>query len=144
MRGDDRAHRARHRVAPEVTPPEKNERLDDEPVIVASSFGLISAEDAGLLIEANLGGAEFILLDVRTPSGFASGHIPGAVKPDYRGETFSEDGLRFGGSSTILVYRRSRGRSAAAGQVLRDLGFCCAYDMDGGIPAWTGAGYPTE
>ena len=129
---------------PEVTPPEENECLDDEPVVVAPSFGLISVEDADLLIEANLGDAEFILLDVRTPSEFASAHIPGSANVNYRGETFSEDVLRFAVSSTLLVYCRSGARSAVAVRVLRDLGFCCLYDMSGGILAWTGAGYPTE
>lgn len=71
-------------------------------------------------------------------------NIPGLVNVDYRGETFSENVLRIDVSSTILVYCRSGGRSAVAVQVLRDLGFCCLYDMDGGILAWTGAGYPTE
>jgi len=129
---------------PEVTPPEENECLDDELMVVAPSFGLISVEDADLLIEANLGDVEFILLDVRTPSESASAHIPGSVNVNYRGETFSEDVLRFAVSSTVLVYCRSGARSAAAVRVLRDLGFCCLYDMNGGILAWTGAWYPTE
>ena len=129
---------------PKVTPPEENECLDDEPVVVAPSFGPISVEDADLLIEANLGDGEFILLDVRTPSEFASARIPGAVNVNYRSKTFSEDVLRFAASSTVLVYCQSGVRSGLAIRVLRDLGFCCLYDMDGGILAWAGAGYPTE
>jgi hypothetical protein len=51
---------------------------------------------------------------------------------------------RTNASTTILVYCRSGGRSAAAVQILRDLGFRCLCDMDGGIPAWVAAGHSTK
>lgn len=84
---------------------------------------------------------DHILIDVRTPEEFASGHIAGAVnipvqELDQRLSEVPDD-------KEIVVYCRSGNRSATATQILTSSGYDGVYDM-GGIIAWQQAGLPVE
>ncbi|HBC70161.1 MAG TPA: rhodanese-like domain-containing protein [Sutterella sp.] len=79
---------------------------------------------------------EAIVIDVRTPEEFQSGHIPGAINLPLAAivsgnipVTFSDKGR------TYLVYCRSGRRSAAAVRLLSSLGYRSLYDF-GGILDW--------
>ena len=79
---------------------------------------------------------EFILLDVRQPEEYRTGHIPGAVfipLPDLIDKTGEIDPAK-----AVLVYCRSGNRSRAAAAFLLSEGFPEVYSMDGGITAWNG------
>lgn len=84
---------------------------------------------------------DHLLVDVRTPEEFASGHIPGAINisvqslPD-RLDEIPED-------QTLVVYCRSGNRSATATVILVDAGYSPVHDL-GGIQDWVSAGYPVE
>ena len=76
-----------------------------------------------------------IILDVRSASEFAQGHIPGAILlPDYdikdRADYVLTDTY-----ALILVYCRSGNRSRAATSLLLSMGYENVYDF-GGINAW--------
>ena len=76
-----------------------------------------------------------IILDVRTPAEFASGHIEGAVNIPV--ETIGKEppeGLS-DLDATILVYCRSGNRSATASKALVSMGFSEVYDF-GGLNTW--------
>ncbi len=82
-----------------------------------------------------------LLLDVRTPEEFASGHIPGAVNISL--QTLQSRLGSIPSDQPVVIYCRSGNRSATAAQLLADAGYQNIYDM-GGILAWQSAGLPIE
>ena len=81
-------------------------------------------------------GSEFIILDVRQPEEYRSGHLPGAVfipLPDLINKVGELDHAK-----PIIAYCRSGNRSRAAAAFLLIYGFSKVYSMDGGITAWNG------
>ena len=130
-----------------ITPDEENECLIDEELpselgkVNVPAFGLITPSEAAGLIETNLGNPAFVLLDVRTPEEFASGHIAGAVNLDYKSPDFQQDLEKLDKSLIYLVYCRSAGRSGRAAAVMEELGFTNVYDMAGGILQWQDEGF---
>ena len=65
-----------------------------------------------------------VVIDVRTPEEFASGHIEGAINIPYDTITAKLPALaRIGKNENILVYCRSGRRSAIAKQSLAELGY---------------------
>jgi len=86
---------------------------------------------------------EYLLLDVREPTEYQAGHIPGALLVPL-GELEARQG-ELDRSKRIIAYCRSGNRSMAAATALCGLGFKSIYHLDGGILAWqyeTIAGMP--
>ena len=80
------------------------------------------------------------IVDVREPAEYEAGHIPQAqLLPmrmvPYQSKNFSKD------SALVLVCRTGR-RSRLAAGIMQDLGFTHVFNLEGGILAWEGAGYP--
>ena len=76
-----------------------------------------------------------IILDVRSASEFAYGHIPGAILlPDYDIK-YSAEQILPDTDALILVYCRSGNRSRAATSLLLSMGYVNVYDF-GGINTW--------
>lgn len=82
-----------------------------------------------------------LLIDVRTPAEFATGHIPGAINipVDELANRLSE----VPDSQPVVVYCRSGNRSAQAGRTLAQAGYTDIYDL-GGLNAWTAQGLPVQ
>ena len=85
--------------------------------------------------------APHMLLDVRTPQEFASGHIAGA-------ENIALQSLpqRIGDipqDRPIVIYCRSGSRSRSAARVLAQAGYVDVYDL-GGIIKWQASGLPVQ
>ena len=78
-----------------------------------------------------------IVLDVRRPDEYVSGHIPGAVcLPNENIGTEMPAELP-DPDQVILVYCRTGRRSKEASQKLADMGYTNVYEF-GGIIDWTG------
>ncbi len=88
---------------------------------------------AGLLEKKN---EPYILLDVRTPAEYASGHIPGAVNIPY--DELGKRPPSADKKALIIVYCRSGNRSGIAKKTLEAAGFVRVEDF-GGIGRWNGA-----
>ena len=78
----------------------------------------------------------YVLVDVRTPAEYESGHIPTAVNVPVdvigtRPPTEDKGAL-------IIVYCRSGNRSATARQILVDLGYTNVVDF-GAVSRWEGS-----
>lgn len=82
-----------------------------------------------------------LLIDVRTPEEFASGHISGAVNIPV--ESLQSRLSEVSNAQPIVVYCRSGNRSATASQILEQAGYSNVYDL-GGIIDWTAQGFPVE
>jgi rhodanese-related sulfurtransferase len=98
------------------------------------------AELAGLIASAE----PPVILDVRSPEEFASGHIPGAVNIPY--DQLSERLAASGLSPTdeIVVHCESGRRAQIAETALRDSGYTDVRDLTGHMAAWRAGGYPLE
>ena len=83
-----------------------------------------------------------VILDVRTASEFAEGHIQGAILIDQGQPDFMEKAkAALPKDKTIAVYCRSGRRSANAAGKLADVGYKCV-NLKGGIIAWKDANMP--
>ena len=83
-----------------------------------------------------------IVLDVRTPSEFANGHIAGATNLDFHAPDFQARLEKLDKHQTYLVHCAVGGRSARAGALMSTLDFDSVYDLKGGLGAWEKAGKP--
>lgn len=81
-----------------------------------------------------------VLIDVRTPSEFASGHLPGATNLDLNGGAFAAQVASLDKSKTYALYCHSGNRSGQALSLMKAAGFTSVYHLNGGITAWTNAG----
>jgi rhodanese-related sulfurtransferase len=84
------------------------------------------------------------LLDVRTPGEFEAEHIAGAynVPLDTLGEHGTE--IRAAVADPVVLICRSGQRARRAEQALKGAGMDNLHVLDGGMAAWTGAGYPVQ
>lgn len=99
-----------------------------------NSYKQISQAEAMEMMNNESG---YIILDVRTESEFAGGHIPGAVC--IPNETIDESVMEKlpDKEQIILIYCRSGNRSKQASEKLADMGYVNVYEF-GGINTWTG------
>ncbi len=95
----------------------------------------VSVEQVRGLIEKKRPG-EYCLLDVRQPSEYAEGHLPGARLMPLSELTLRHEELDPG--RTTVVYCRSGQRSRSAAGILNGLGFPKVLSMAGGIMAYRG------
>lgn len=117
------------------TIPNNNEKDDDmnnqennSPI----TYTMISAEEAKRIMDTETG---YVIVDARTDSEYADGHIPGAVLiPEYEVATKAE-GIIKNKDTKILVYCRSGRRSKIAAEELVKLGYTNVYEF-GGIIDW--------
>lgn len=86
-------------------------------------------------------GTEHILVDVRTPEEFASGHIAGAVNISL--QSLPQRMSELPQDRPIVLYCRSGNRSNTAAQMLARAGYTDIYDL-GGVIDWRAQGLPLQ
>jgi rhodanese-related sulfurtransferase len=114
----------------------------DAPAAKAAAPARVNTKIAPVDYQTQFGaGAEHLLVDVRTPEEFASGHIAGAVNipVDELAQRLNEVPQ----DKPVVLYCRSGNRSGQAAQILDQAGYPQIYDL-GGIVAWTEQGFPVE
>lgn len=80
-----------------------------------------------------------VVLDVRTEEEVADGIIENAIHIDiYKGQEFINEIEDLDKSKNYYVYCRSGNRSGQACQIMEQLGFENAYNLEGGMLEWTG------
>ncbi len=85
-----------------------------------------------------------VVLDVRTASEFAEGHIERALNIDYKQDDFAEKAkATLPLDKKIAIYCRSGRRSAGAAGILTSAGYQLV-NLKGGIIAWKEAGLPIK
>lgn len=95
----------------------------------------ITMEEAKTIFETK---GDYIILDVRRPDEFASGHIPGAINVANESIVDTQPEQLPNKDQVIYVYCRSGNRSKQASQKLADMGYTKIIEF-GGIIDWTGA-----
>ena len=104
-----------------------------------SQITLVSVTEANALIK---GQGDLIILDVRTPEEFSSGHMEKAQNIDFKAADFAEKLKKLDKSKSYIVHCASGNRSGKATAQTSKLGFENITDIDGGIKAWKGANLP--
>ena len=103
-------------------------------------FTQISMEELAQRLQTE---SDYILLDVRTPEEFSTGHIPGAICIPNESIGKQEITVLPNKKQRIYIYCRSGRRSQTASKKMQQQGLK-VYDMKGGFNAWKAAGMPVE
>lgn len=74
-----------------------------------------------------------VLVDVRTPGEFLSGHIDKAVNIDFENQSFISELKKLDTTKTYFVYCRSGNRSGQAVSLMKANGIKNIYELQGGI-----------
>jgi rhodanese-related sulfurtransferase len=116
-----------------------------EQVSVARA-GIENLRPAEVKAELTCGGV--LLVDVREPAEVAAGAIEGAVlaprgKLEFCADPRSPDHHEaFERSRRVIVYSSAGRRSALAARSLQELGYADVAHLEGGVAAWSAAGFP--
>ena len=80
-----------------------------------------------------------VILDVRTEDEYNDGIIQDAINIDiHKGQEFISEIEALDKTKKYYVYCRSGARSGKACQIMNELGFENAYNLEGGIMGWEG------
>ena len=97
-------------------------------------FTQISMEELAQRLQSE---SDYILLDVRTPEEFSTGHIPGAICIPNESIGKQEITVLPNKKQRIYIYCRSGSRSKQAADKLLDMGYTNLVEA-GGIMDWQG------
>ena len=100
-------------------------------------FARVSAEEAKRLIDAD----QVQLIDVREPNEYARDHIPNARLVPLGTLMADPDALA---NDDVLFICEMGVRSAVACEFAASMGLERLYNLEGGMTAWRGQGYPVE
>lgn len=100
---------------------------------------VLEPADAAAVIDAE---PDRVIIDIRTPEEFASGHLEGAELIDFYQPDFADRVAALDRDTAYVIYCRSGNRSGQARALFDELGFADVVDIGGGIAAWQQAGLP--
>jgi rhodanese-related sulfurtransferase len=103
-----------------------------------SSSGVQTVDPKAFLTTAGQTGT--VVVDVRTPSEYAAGHIQGAINIDVEAATFDAEIAKLDKNATYAVYCHSGRRSGLATDAMGKAGFTHVYNLSGGISDLASAG----
>lgn len=91
------------------------------------------------------GAAKPLVLDVRTPDEFASGHIPGAKNVDFFADDFEKQLVALKESGPVIVHCAAGNRSSQAlPKIVALKKFAAIYHLKAGFSGWKSAGKKIE
>ena len=102
----------------------------------SSIIETISPRQVADLLSQRNGDPNFIILDIRTPAEFKTGHLHNAVLLDYYSKIYLSELKRLDKTKTYLIYCRSGNRSGRSLGLIKEMGFQSVYNMDQGIIGW--------
>jgi rhodanese-related sulfurtransferase len=105
-------------------------------------FTAVSPREASALIEKNEGNSDFVILDIRTPGEYQSGHIENSIMIDFYSKTFAEEVNRLDKGKTYLIHCRSGNRSTRSMELFKKLQFQKIFHLSSGINGWNSKGLP--
>lgn len=90
--------------------------------------------------DKNIKQGGFVLVDIRTPREYSSGHIDKAINIDFYSPDFQTEFVKAVGNKKALIYCASGNRSNQALQIFQKNRNLKMFDLVGGIQAWKGSG----
>jgi len=103
----------------------------------------VTVAEAKNIIDTTGINPDFIILDVRTASQFASAHIANAINIDYYSPTFWNQIDALDHNKMYLLHCQAGSRSGPTFTYMQSHHFREVYHMNNGLGAWVSAGYPT-
>jgi len=85
-----------------------------------------------------------VVIDVRTPEEYVTGHIVGSMLIDVNALDFKDRIGQLDRTVPYYVYCRSGARSSVAVDVMKTAGFEKVYGLEGGINSWRKSGFVLE
>ncbi|OWP65183.1 rhodanese [Hymenobacter amundsenii] len=92
------------------------------PVVGAISVAAVPVTPV-MQVKKTLAQSNVVLLDVRTPEEFATGHLPGAGNLDFRAPDVAEQLQKLDPNKTYVVYCASGNRSNKTALLMQEKGF---------------------
>lgn len=111
-------------------------------VLFAADAATISADS--VLARTQKKDTSMVILDVRTPTEYAQGHVPGAINIPYDKLNSRADELLFAKNKDVVLYCHSGARAAIAAQTLKAQGFERLLHLQGDMVKWARENRPTE
>ena len=105
-------------------------------------FTAVSPKEASVLIETHKENSDFVILDIRTPGEYQSGHIKNSIMIDFYSKAFAEEVNRLDKGKIYLIYCRSGNRSTRSMGLFKKLKFQKIYHLSSGINGWNSEGLP--
>ena len=87
-------------------------------------------------------GEDVVLIDLRPPEAFRSGHLPRAWSLPL--DEVRRREAEIPRTGRVVLYASTPEEAAAAYQALREAGYRNVMVLAGGLPAWIRLGYPVE
>jgi phage shock protein E len=97
----------------------QNAPQTDSPTSIATTVTVVDAATTAKLMQQ----PGVVLLDVRTPAEYATGHVQGAQNLDFRAPDFAQQIAQLDPSITYVLYCASGNRSNQAAQLMQEEGF---------------------
>lgn len=116
---------------------------DQNTAVNSTKTGQVMHVSAAEAHELTKNQPELVVLDIRTPDEFNSGHIKGAVNIDFKASSFATELQALDPAKNYLVHCHSGGRSTSSLKTFKNLNFTNITHLDGGIKAWNKAELPT-
>jgi phage shock protein E len=85
-----------------------------------------------------------VVIDVRTPEEYVTGHMANAMLLDISAPDFKQRIGKLDRNVPYYVYCRSGNRSRTALEIMKIAGFAEVYGLEGGIIAWQKEGFGVE
>ena len=131
----------------EHTSPANEERPDDKEECIVKQLSPLECRELVELLscmqsqDISSDAKCLVILDVRTPQEYSSGHLNGSINLDFKSPSFSDQIARLDQNKAYLLYCRTGIRSARASLLMRSLGFRKLYNLTKGIEQWQREGY---
>ena len=97
---------------------------------------------AGALQAQRESGDAPVVIDVRTPDEYATGHIPGAINIPF--EQVARRISEIDGPQGVALYCMVGPRARKGETALLAAGYEKVFHLEGGLAAWQAAGFPVE
>ena len=101
----------------------------------------VTVDEAAKLVQSN---TNVVVLDVRTPREFESGHIKGATNINFNDKDFAKKVAALDKNKTYIIHCAAGGRSGKACEQIKTLDFKNMLHMNEGFNKWKEAGKPVE
>lgn len=99
---------------------------------------IVSLIEFAALVESQ----ECLLIDVRSPNEYLTGHLEGSATIDFYSPEFEHKFRFIDVNKCMLFYCNTGNRSGQAAYILKkELGFTDVLYLEGGMEAWEKAGY---
>lgn len=87
-------------------------------------------------------GQDILLVDIRSSSKYADGHIPGSIHIPFRSKKFDELLYPYRDTPVLILYCSRGLKTEKAARIAEESGFTQIFILEGGLSSWKDRGLP--